>query len=347
MGIAPVERAAMNLIEVLKNTLGRTIVIAVAAWFGCAATTSLAATDAVSPRGTLLLVLGAPGEAEYGSNFLQQATIWEKDCLKAGFTLQKIGLDDTSATNDCELLRQSIASEVRESPHSLWLVLIGHGSFDGKEARFNLRGPDLTASDLATWLQPFKRPLVIINTSSCSAPFLNKLSATNRVVLTATRSGHEQNYTRFGEHFVKALTDPDADLDKDNQVSLLEAFIIASRRTAEFYKTEGRLATEHALLDDNGDGLGTQGDWFRGLRAVKKPSDKASVDGLSARQIQLIASPEDDNLSAEQLRTRDQLERDVLVLREKKSELPETEYTAQLERVLLQLAHIYESAANK
>ena len=298
-------------------------------------------------RSKLLLAVGAAGEPEYGSNFLAQAILWQKACQKAGFSLTQIGLENSVATNDLELLRQALVSEPREGPQPLWIVLIGHGSYDGKEARFNLRGPDLTAGDLAAWLRPFQRPMVILNLASCSAPFLNQLSATNRVVITATRSGSEQYFTRFGEHFAKALTDPEADLDKDHQVSVLEAFIIASRRTAEFYKTENRLATEHALLDDNGDGLGTQGDWFRGLRATKKPSDKAAVDGLLARQICVIPSPEDDNLSADQKLTRDKLERSVLLLREKKAEMPEKDYTAELERLLLELARLYESPVNK
>ena len=153
----------------------------------------------------------------------------------------------------------------------MWLVLIGHGTFDGKEARFNLRGPDVSADELALWLKPFRRPLAVIDTASCSAPFLNLLSATNRVIITATRSGNEQNFTRFGQYLAQALTDPEANLDKDGQVSLLEAFLTASHQAAEFYKLQGRLVTEHALLDDNGDGLGTPADWFRGLRAIKRP----------------------------------------------------------------------------
>src|SRR5207237_484377 len=155
-----------------------------------------------------------------------------------------------------------------------------HGTFDGKEARFNLRGPDLSTADLSLWLKPFQRRLVLIDTSAASAPFLNKLSAGNRVIVTATRSANEQTLARCGQHLAEPTTSPEADLDKDGQVSILEAFLTASRRTIEFYKLEGRLASEHALLDDNGDGLGTPAEWFRGLRAVKKPADKTSVDGL-------------------------------------------------------------------
>jgi len=233
--------------------------------------------------------------------------------------------------------------EPKEGSSELYLVLIGHGTFDGKEARFNLRGPDVSATDLATWLQPFRRPLALIDTSSSSAPFLNKLSATNRVIITATRSGNEQNITRFGQYFAEAITSPDADLDKDGQVSLLEAFLIASRRTSEFYKVEGRIATEHALIDDNGDGLGTQADWFRGLRAVKAPKEKAAVDGALAQQFHLLHSEAENRLTEEQRKKRDELEHEVFRHREKKGKVPEDQYYRDLEKMLLDLARLYET----
>jgi hypothetical protein len=230
---------------------------------------------------TIILVVGAAGEAEFGSNFVRQATLWQSACHQAGCREITLGIDEAGQTNDFETLKQTLATEPKESPNELWLVLIGHGTFDGKEARFNLRGPDVSATELAVWLQPFRRPLAVINTSSSSAPFLNKLSATNRVVITATRSGNEQNFSRFGRYLAETIGDPEADLDKDGQVSLLEAFLMASRRTSEFYKTEGRIITEHALLDDSGDGLGTPADWFRGLRAVKRPKENSARGAMN------------------------------------------------------------------
>ena len=164
-------------------------------------------------------------------------------------------------------------------------MLIGHGTFDGKEAKFNLRGPDLSATELAAWLKPFRRPVIVINCASSSSPFLNQLSAPERIIVTATRSGYEDNFARFGKFMAEAIADPAADLDKDGQTSLLEAFLMASRRVKEFYEADGRLVTEHALLDDNGDGLGTPADFFRGVRAVKKPVEGGSVDGVRANQI--------------------------------------------------------------
>jgi hypothetical protein len=185
--------------------------------------------------------------------------------------------------------------------------------------------------------------MAIINTASSSAPFINKLSRTNRVIITATRSGNEMNYARFGQYFCEAITNPQADLDKDEQVSLLEAFLMASRQAGEFYKVEGRLATEHALLDDNGDGFGTPAEWFRGLRATKKPKDNAPVDDLLAQQFHLLSSPADQKLSPEQRAQRDELERAVVLHREKKKQLPEEEYYHELEKLLLELARFYES----
>jgi hypothetical protein len=199
----------------------------------------------------------------------------------------------------------------------------------------------VSATELATWLQPFRRPLALIDTSSSSAPFLNKLSGTNRVIITATRSGNEQNFTRFGQYFAEAITNPDADLDKDGQVSLLEAFLIASRRTTEFYKVEGRIATEHALIDDNGDGLGTQADWFRGLRAIKAPKDKAAVDGALAQQFHLLHSEAENRLTNEQRKKRDEVEHAVLKHREKKGKMPDDAYYRELEKMLLELARLY------
>ncbi len=292
-------------------------------------------------QGTVILVMGAAGEEEFGTNFLREVALWEKASAQGECRSITIGLDPAPGPSDCDRLRAALSAEPTNGPAPLWLVLIGHGTFDGKEAKFNLRGPDLSAADLELWLRPFRRPLAIINTASSSAPFLNRLSATNRVIITATRSGHEQNYARFGQYLAQALTSPEADLDKDGQVSLLEAFLTASHQTAEFYKVQGRLITEHALLDNNGDGLGTPADWFRGLRAVKKAKDNAGLDGLLARQFCLVPSESERKLAPEQRSRRDALERDLFLLREKKAQMNQDDYYRQLEKLLLDLARCY------
>jgi hypothetical protein len=302
-----------------------------------------AAPSAGNVTTTVLIVVGAPGAPEFATNFVKQATLWQTVCQRVGANLVTLGLDDGGATNDLERLRQAFDAEPKDGPADLWLVLIGHGTFDGKEAKFNLRGPDLTATNLALWLKPFRRPLAVINTASSSAPFLPAVSGTNRVVITATRSGREQNFTRFGQFFAEAVADPRSDLDQDGQTSLLEAFLSASARVGEFYKTENRLATEHALLDDNGDGLGTPADWFRGTRATKKPKDGRSLDGLRAHQFHLVRSAEEQRLTPETRARRDELELAVARLRETRPASPDDDYYRRLESLLLELARLYDA----
>ena len=224
----------------------------------------------------------------------------------------------------------------------LWLVLIGHGTYDGKFAKFNLRGPDLAADELAGWLKPLTRPVAVIDGSSASAPFLKALSASNRVVITATKSGFEQSYARFGPYLAEAIVDPQADLDKDGQTSLLEAFLSAADRVTQFYSSSGRLATEHALLDDNGDGLGTGADWFRGIRPVKRARDDAALDGYRTHQFCLLRSPVESKMPEELRAKRDQLELQVMALRDGREKLPEDEYLSKLEPLLVEIAKIYQ-----
>lgn len=294
---------------------------------------------------SVLIIVGAAGEPEFGSNFVEQAQLWKTTCDQARVRATQIGLSNSATRTDQEQLKHLLAAESIDSPEALWLVLIGHGTFDGKEARFNLHGPDLSAGQLAEWLHRFRRPVIVINTASASAPFLAKLSARNRVVVTATRSGHEQNFTRFGQFLARTIADPQSDLDHDGQTSLLEAFLSASARVTEFYKTEGRLVTEHALLDDNGDGLGTPADWFRGVRAVKKPREGTSLDGTRAHQVHLVRSPAEKLLAPEIRARRDAIELEIARLREQKADLSEEEYYRKLELLLLELAAIYAAPA--
>ena len=291
---------------------------------------------------TILIVVGAAGEEEYGKSFAQWAGLWETAGAHAGGKAVTIGLKTNGAATDHELLEQALIAEPKETAAELWLVLLGHGTFDSKEAKFNLRGPDVSAAELAKWLEPFKRPLAVINTASASGPFLNSLSGPRRVIVTATKSGSEQNYSRFGQFISQAIGGTEADLDKDGQTSLLEAYLFAARETAEFYTSEGRLATEHALLDDNGDGLGTPASWFRGVRAVKKAGEGAALDGLKAHQVHLIRSAADSQMPPETRARRDDLEVAISRLREAKPTLDEAEYYRQLEKLLLEMAALYE-----
>jgi mannose-6-phosphate isomerase-like protein (cupin superfamily) len=158
-------------------------------------------------RTTVVVVVGAPGEEEYGRNFSEWTGALSKAAGKAGAKQVIIGLQTNNTAADREQLQQALTAEPKDGTAELWLVLIGHGTFDGRDAKFNLRSNDVAATELADWLKPFHRPLAVINTASASAPFLQKLSATNHVVLTATRSGSEVNYARFGQYFSAAVGD--------------------------------------------------------------------------------------------------------------------------------------------
>jgi len=334
MGTEAVEGAA-----VMRESFVIAIVVCAAFWPGLSAH----ATD----RPSVLVVVGAPGEMDFGEQFEDWAGRWKGAAEKAQADFAVIGLDDLGSKTDREALAEQLSTWSTPSAEVAWLVFIGHGTFDGKTAKFSLRGPDITPSELASWLKPIERQIVVIDCTSASGPFLNELSTKNRVVITAARSGFEYNYARFGDFFSSAITDPKADLDKDDQTSLLEAFLLASSGVKEFYAGEGRLATEHALIDDNGDGLGTPADWFHGLRATKAAKDGAPLDGFRAGQIVLVRSAREQQLAPEIRARRDELERDLAELRQRKAKLAEDEYLALLEPILIELARLYQAADAK
>jgi len=289
---------------------------------------------------TVLVVTGAPGAEDYGQLFEQWGQDWKSAAEQADAGLREVGQPKEGSAK--EQLEKILVEENKEGSDPLWLIFLGHGTFNGKEAKFNLRGPDLEASELSAWLLTFKRPLAIINCSSSSAPFLKKLSAKGRIVVTATRSGYEQNFCHLGGHLATAMSDLEADLDKDGQVSLLEGWLTAARRTARFYEENGRLATEHSLLDDNADGKGTQADWFRGLQVTKKSAEEGLLpDGLRAHQLHLIPSEEERKLSPDQKAKRNALEIELASLRAQKSKLREDAYYERLETLLIEMSRIY------
>jgi hypothetical protein len=289
----------------------------------------------------MMLVVGAAGEPEFGEQFAASADLWKRAGTNGGFRILIVG-ESTNSTDDRGALLNALTNELTQSVEELWIVLIGHGTFDGRAAKFNLRGPDISAEEFAAALKPCKRPLAVIDCASASGPFINALSAPGRVIITATRSGYEENVTRFGNYLARDVADPAADLDKDGQTSLLEAFLMASRQTEDFYKEAGRLATEHSLIDDNGDGLGTPADFFRGVRAVKKAANGKTVDGVRAHQMNLVRSANEQELSPALRARRDELEAQLSALRDRKSQLQEDDYYNQLEKILVETAKLYE-----
>jgi len=289
----------------------------------------------------VIIAVSAPGDETYGEAFARWAQQWSQAAKSGDARQQVIGLGESKEGALADL-KKALDEEQKDGASALWITLIGHGTFDGKEPKFNLAGDDLKASDLAAWLAGFQRPVVVICGFATSGAWLKPLSGRDRVIITATKSGAEINYSRFAGYFATAIADPAADLDKDGQTSVLEAWLSASKQVEDYYKAEGRLATEHSLLEDNADGLGTPPTWFSGIRAVKKPKGNNQPDGARAQQLSLIPSNEERELAPELRQERDKLELELARLREQKSELPEDEYFAKLEEVLVRIARLYQ-----
>jgi hypothetical protein len=239
-----------------------------------------------------------------------------------------------------ENVRQAVGrlQRVMNPEDLLLLVLIGHGTFDGIDAKFNLPGPDLEAAEWAELLADLPGTLILVNTASASFPFLEHLAGPRRIVITATDSPAQRYTTVFPEFFVQALDDPAADFDKNGRISIWEAFLFASTRVRQHYEQRGQLATERALLDDDGDGLG-------------KEAGAPGPDGVLAARTFLDAGPGSpiaaDAGMAELMRRRMLLEVEVEELKGRKNLMQPADYAAELERVLIELARVSREIRNR
>ena len=292
----------------------------------------------------VIVVAGAEGSEEYKEKFESWAEAWKTSASHTQLTVIGLGDDKDESKKQLQDAIERFQKDARLQ--EVWLVLIGHGTFDGKRAKFNLHGPDIESNELKAWLEPMNARTVILNCTSSSSPFINALSGNGRIIVTATRDGFEHNFARFG-HFLSSSVDDEAiDLDKDGQTSVLEAFLAASRGVADFYQQENRIATEHALLDDNGDAKGTPADWFEGVRANRRPKS-GMPDGLLANQVFLNRRGVENSLSAEARKTRDQLEAELETIRLLKGKMDESEFLRKIEPVLVRLAELYEESTDK
>jgi hypothetical protein len=294
-------------------------------------------------RAFLLIIVGLAGDPEHGELFHKWGASLAEASARVGVTSERlVYLVDQKGEADKLATGRSTREEIQKAidafakaasaDDAVYVVLIGHGSFDGQSARFNLPGPDMNAADFNAMLKrlPAKQ-VVFVNTSSSSGPFVETLSAPGRTIITATRSGAEQYATLFGGFFVDAFSSPDADQDKNQRVTMLEAFRFAKAGVVRAYEQEGLLATEHAMLDDNGDGQGSQDPTATG-------ADGKLAASLSLGSVADAAPlPEDPKLRALYLERRD-LERRVESLRLLKDSMPPAKYTAELERLVTELA---------
>ena len=214
----------------------------------------------------------------------------------------------------------------------LLVMLIGHGtSLDGEDAKFNLVGPDMSASEWADLLRPIPGRLVFVNTTGASFPFLHKIAGRNRVVLTATDSAAQQFETVFPEYFVRAFGDAAADLDKNGRVSIWEAFTYASAAVRQWFEQKGQLPTERPLLDDTGAGIG---------REAGNPGTDGAVAGVTFLAPEpATALPGDTALGALQKRLAE-LQTALEELKAKKATMPPDQYDAELEKLVLEIARV-------
>jgi hypothetical protein len=287
--------------------------------------------------GRVLIVRGADGEAAYGEVFARQAGLWRQAAAASGREVGEVGPEDAEAA--LVKVGALLSDWVKAQPPELWVVLIGHGTFDGREAKLNLTGEDLTPGRLAELLKPYSGRLVMVHTGSSSQPFAAALKGPGRVLVSATKSADEVFYTRFGVPFAEAIGGLEAaDLDQDGQVSVLEAFLHAADAVSQFYVEEERIATEHALLDDNGDGVGTRAEVFEAGRP--KPEAGDLVDGELARRVVLKFSAEEQRLTAEERRSRDALEVEIEALRKQREGLGDEAYYAEMEKLMLKLSRL-------
>ena len=290
----------------------------------------------VDPNKFVVIINGPGGEPAYAKQFDE----WTKQL--SGVLAERFGFDSKNVRVLSE--KGATAEEVKrtfatlksqlDANNVLFLFLIGHGSSDGKESKFNLVGPDLSASEYNVLLSSLPaRRVVVFNMASASGEFIKSLAAKGRIVVTATRNGQETNATRFAGFFISALNAADADTDQDGHISVLEAFVYASRLTGDYYKRAGRLATEHALLDDNGDGVGHEkAEAGEGLLARATYLDSLSV-------VEAAASAATVKL----LNERTRLEGEIEQLIARKGSMPEAEYEATLERLFIELAKVNRS----
>jgi hypothetical protein len=278
---------------------------------------------------------GLGGEPEYDQRF----SGWAKDidkALKSAPDAKVETLYGPAATREAIRAAFNRIAKEAKPQDALVVMLIGHGTYDGADYKINLPGPDLSAIELASLLDrvPPTRQLVV-NMTSSSGGSIDALRKENRVIVTATKTGTEKNATVFARYWVEALNDPAADTDKNETVSALEAFRYADQKTARFYETQKRIATEHAMLEDTGKGEG-----------VRAPSPE-NGEGMLASAFPLLrlganASAAANPQKLKLLSQKEDLEQQIDRLKYQKAAMPSEEYKKQLGVLLLQLAKTQE-----
>jgi hypothetical protein len=281
-------------------------------------------------------VAGLGGEPDYEQRFTANAMDLDKT-LKSGVGAHVVTLTGKDSTK--VKLSEAMAQVARDAKpeDDLVLTLIGHGSFDGTEYKFNLVGPDVTAGELAAMCDKVsaKRQL-IVDTTSASGGAVAVLERPGRAVIVATKSGTEKNATVFARYWVEALQDPTADTDKSESISAMEAFAYADRKTEEFYTSQKRLATEHPEFEDTGKGdavraggagagLGREGALMSSFTVVRIGAEQAAMN---------------DPVKRDLMAKKEELEQKVDALKYQKAAMEPGEYKKELTAALVELAKV-------
>ena len=295
----------------------------------------------------LLIVVGLTGDPEHAKTFQQWGLKLAEASTRLGVPPERLvflmdkpaeGVKNVTGAPTSEEIGMAFERFAKEAgPEDvIFVTLIGHGSFSDRTAKFNLPGRDMSAPDFNAMLRKLPtKQIVFVNTTSSSGPFVEELSGPGRTIVTATRNGAEQYATLFGGFFVDALTSDTADADKNKRVSILEAFNFAKAEVARAYEKQGLLATEHALLDDNGDKEGSQAPGVAGKDGKVSPDGKvAGILSFGAASAGLPSDPKLRALYQERL----DLERQMENLRLMKDGMPAAKYQAELERLATALA---------
>jgi hypothetical protein len=284
----------------------------------------------------VVTVAGLGGEPDYDQRFQGNAKDLERVFKGGGDQVHETTLSGSDATKArLTQVLQQVASQAK-SDDDFVLIMIGHGSFDGFEYKFNLIGPDISGDDLAALCDkiPAKRQL-IVNTTSSSGGSLISLQKAGRAVIAATKTGTEKNATIFARFWVEALQDPAADTNKDDSISAMEAFVYASKKTADFYDAEKRLATEHAVFEDTG-----KGDAVR--EAAPSTGEGLLLSNFALIRMGSNQAAANDPAKRDLLAQKEALEQKIDELKYQKAAMDENDYKQQLTQDLLQLAKVQE-----
>jgi hypothetical protein len=279
-----------------------------------------------------VVIAGLGGEPDYEQRFSSAANDLDRIFRSAGPAAHVATLTGTQAT--AAQLRQALQAVAHDArpDDDFALILIGHGSFDGVEYKFNLVGPDMTAGEIAALCDRIgSRRQLIVDTTSASGGAIPAFERAGRAVIAATKSGTEKNATVFARYWVEAFQDPAADTDKSDSISAMEAFSYATRKTADFYESQKRLATEHAVFNDLGRG-----------QAVRGPGDGQGQFLSSFTLLRSGASEQAANDPARRalLDQKEQLEQKIDMLKYRKAAMDPADYKKQLTEALVELATI-------